>query len=86
MRTLRDCPEIGFDEDAFRRQAASDEATLAGVVLPALTGSERQVAWAETIRRERLAAAMRVDAETARRFIEQVEAKWWIDHREQQLA
>ena len=37
-------------------QADADRATLAGIELPGLTGSERQIAWAETIRLESLAA------------------------------
>ena len=67
-------------------QAITDSATLAGVNLPVLSGTERQVAWAETIRRERLAAAMRKDADAARSYVGQTEAKWWIDHREQQFG
>lgn len=67
-------------------QAITDSATLAGVDLPVLSGTERQVAWAETIRRERLAAAMRKDADAARFYFGQAEAKWWIDHREQPLG
>jgi hypothetical protein len=44
------------------------------------------VAWAEKIRRERLAAAFRKDPEAAKRHIERVEAKWWIDNRSADLA
>ena len=67
-------------------QAMSDEAALADIALPALTGSERQVAWAENIRSQRLAATVRKDLEAARRFSAQAEAKWWIDNRDADLA
>lgn len=67
-------------------QAAADEATLASINLPELTGSEKQVAWADKIRRERLAAASRNDPEVAKRFVGQTDAKWWIDNRGANLA
>lgn len=67
-------------------QVITDEATLAGINLPALRGSDRQVAWAENIRRERLAAVVRKDLEAAKCLAGQEEAKWWIDHRTSDLA
>ncbi len=67
-------------------QATADEATLTGLELPALVGSEKQVDWAGKIRRERLAVAMRQNPETARSLAGQTDAKWWIDHRSQKLA
>jgi hypothetical protein len=67
-------------------EATADDAVLAGIELPALVGSERQVDWAGKIRRERLAATIRQDPEAARSLAGQTEAKWWIDHRSQKLG
>lgn len=61
--------------------------------LPALTGSEKQIAWATEIRTDRLAAVDRVIAETTtphilerrigeRAYLRNVtDAGWWIDRR-----
>lgn len=84
-RKCTDCYRIGKAAKAAD-QAISDEATLAGIALPVLTGSERQVAWAERIRRQRLAGAVRKHPEIAQRLIAQGEAKWWIDNRDIDLA
>ena len=71
-----------------RREAksAGDQAALAGIDLPALAGSDKQVSWATTIRVERLAALLRKDPEAVQRFAAIAEAKWWIDHRSADLA
>jgi hypothetical protein len=65
--------------------AARDSATIAHLVLPSLNGSDRQVAWAETIRISRLAeltvtpyTTTDADCELCLRIYD---AKWWIDHR-----
>ena len=84
-RKCTNCYRAGKEAKAGA-QAEADDATLSGLDLPALTGSEKQVAWAEKIRRERLAAAFRKDPEAAKRHIERVEAKWWIDNRSADLA
>ena len=61
--------------------AAADQALLAGVELPALTGSEKQVRWAGTIRTERLARLRKADPTALARFASIQEATWWIDNR-----
>ncbi|WP_267381480.1 MULTISPECIES: hypothetical protein [unclassified Sphingomonas] len=67
-------------------QADLDRTTLSGVDLPALTGSDRQVAWAATIRLERLAALHRTLPARTAAFAPVTDAKWWIDHRGLDLA
>lgn len=79
-------------EEARKRdeqnKAAADANKLAGY--EPLAGSEKQVAWAETIRRESLDAfaevfekvpvdAKAVWAQTSEWLKHQTEAKWWID-------
>jgi hypothetical protein len=66
--------------------AAGDSTAIAHLDLVALTGSDRQVAWASTIRAKRLAAIIAAAPPTgptdpqACCFI--TDAKWWIDHRD----
>lgn len=67
-------------------QAEADRATLAGVVLPDLAGSDRQVAWASTIRLEKLAALYRSAPARVAFFVSVTDAKWWIDNRGSDLA
>ena len=62
-------------------QAEADRATLAEVALPDLAGSDRQVAWAVSIRLERLALLQRTTPGRVPDFVAIVDAKWWIDHR-----
>lgn len=80
------CPEC-------YRKAQREAATKAGAEqarkdrLPALTGSEKQIAWAEAIRGKAIATWDRCDIKTEARplLIEcisgHLEAKWWIDNR-----
>ncbi|MFF5265469.1 hypothetical protein ACFY4C_41880 [Actinomadura viridis] len=95
------CPDCSRAErDAARQQqakAAAATATEHG--WPPLTGSEKQVAWAEQLRAaaiaemgERLTA--RLDPDTAQRAhdcwtdaaLRRTDASWWIDHRDRPLA
>lgn len=75
------------DKKAEQTEAAArDSATIAHLVLPPLTGSERQVSWAETIRINRLAALVATphtttDADCSL-CLRISDAKWWIDHRD----
>ncbi len=62
-------------------KAEADAILLAQIELPPLTGSEKQVSWAETIRIERLAMLHRANSEAVTGFVAIVEAKWWIDNR-----
>lgn len=64
---------------------ATASAAIAHMELPALVGSERQIAWAATIRAKRLAvliAAGRPDAAGDQACHHVTDAKWWIDHRD----
>jgi len=91
------CYECYQTELARQREAANKEAAEAakGMNLPALTGSEKQVAWAETIRQQMLA---NIDAFVYKHIKEEyrndskllevidhirnkTEARWWIDNR-----
>ncbi len=67
-------------------QAEADRATLAGIALPDLTGSDRQVAWAVSIRLERLAMLQRTAPAQVPACLAVVDAKWWIDNRSVDLA
>ena len=72
-----------------RNQAHAEEAKSAG--LPALTGTEKQIAWAETLRVElykkwiKEAQIYKNPAETVKRLnamtLAETSAKFWIDHR-----
>lgn len=66
-------------------KAMTDAALLADINLPALTGSEKQVSWAETIRVESLALLHRADPARVVIFAAIVDAKWWIDNRAKKL-
>ena len=65
--------------------AARDGAATAHLELPPLTGSDRQVAWATTIRAGRLASLVgssaAVDTDSLQICRSVTDAKWWIDHR-----
>lgn len=68
------------------KAAARDDAAIAHLDLPTLTGSERQIGWATAIRAGRLAALTanphtRADADCDL-CLRIVDAKWWIDHRD----
>lgn len=77
-----------FKAEKQTEQAAAatrDAAAIAHLDLHPLTGSERQVAWAETIRAARLAALLAEPLHSTDRAWEPclavTDAKWWIDHR-----
>lgn len=64
--------------------AARAEAAIAHLGLPQLAGSERQIAWATTIRARRIAAivaASAIDGDDLRPLSSMADAKWWIDSR-----
>lgn len=64
--------------------AAKNSLAIAHLSLPELTGTDRQVSWAESIRAQRLAACIAGGAQG--NIVEVLsavqDAKWWIDHRE----
>ncbi|WP_230772383.1 hypothetical protein [Sphingomonas sp. Leaf4] len=67
------------------KEAAGNEAAIAHLDLPELAGTERQIAWATTVRASRL-AALRLDPVTTAdadcaACLQISDAKWWIDHR-----
>jgi hypothetical protein len=66
--------------------AAGDSTAIAHLDLVALTGSDRQVAWASTIRAKRLAAIIAAAPPTRptdpHACYVITDAKWWIDHRD----
>jgi hypothetical protein len=66
--------------------AACHGAAIAHLDLPTLVGTDRQVAWATTIRTQRLAAIIATpaagDADGLRASCLTTDAKWWIDHRD----
>jgi len=69
--------------------AARAEAALAGVAdlgLPDLIGSQRQVAWATTIRAEKLALRRTASPDSIERLTMMTDAKWWIDRRGEKPA
>lgn len=73
------------ERNAAQADAASrDAAVIAHLDLPPLTGSERQAAWATTIRAGRLAALIEptaADTSAWQACLPITDAKWWIDHR-----
>ena len=80
--TCRDCfvAEKRAEEVAA---AASSSAAVSHLVLPPLTGTDRQISWASTIRTKRLAALTNLNSDGACYACLQVtDAKWWIDHRD----
>lgn len=66
-------------------EAAAAAASLGVQALPALTGSEKQVSWAEKIRVEQLAKLRKADPDAVSKFSAIIEAKWWIDNRSTNL-
>jgi hypothetical protein len=65
--------------------AMADDAAITHLNLPALVGSDRQKAWATTIRAKRLASMLPLlpsatSDQNACLLIS--DAKWWIDHRD----
>jgi len=78
----RDC----FVAEKWAKEVAAAAASSAAVLhldLPPLTGTDRQIGWALTIRTKRLAALLNsnsdVDCNACLRI---TDAKWWIDCRD----
>ena len=64
---------------------SADDAAIAHLNLPGLVGSERQTAWAATIRAKRLASMlpnMSSATSNQKACLLISDAKWWIDHRD----
>ncbi|MBI0533016.1 hypothetical protein [Sphingomonas sp. TX0522] len=62
-------------------RAAKDSEAIADLTLVPLTGSEKQVVWAETLRTKRIAAVRKRSPTAADRLASIADAKWWIDNR-----
>lgn len=73
FKTIR-CDEVKKEQDEI----------LKGIKLPKLEGSEKQVTWAESIRRKGVSGVLSMQ-EADVRFISKLQditsAKWWIDNR-----
>ena len=63
--------------------AALSSAAVSHLVLPPLTGTDRQISWASTIRTKRLAALTNFNSDAdCYACLQVTDAKWWIDCRD----
>ena len=80
--TCRDC----FVAEKRAEDAAAatlSSAAISHLDLPLLTGSDRQISWASTIRTKRLAGLTNVFSDAdCYACLQVTDAKWWIDHRD----
>ena len=78
----RDC--FGAEKRAGEIAAAAlRSAAISHLGLPPLTGTDRQISWASTIRTKRLAALINPDSDAnCYACLQVTDAKWWIDHRD----
>ena len=83
------CPTC-YREGMERIQADKDSAAIAekGLILPEIDGTEKQIAWANKIRREAVShvcAAIRPEAAPMiqERLDMLLDARWWIDNRDE---
>lgn len=71
--------------EACKAPSKEQAAAVAHLALANLSGSPRQVAWAESIRVTRLTSLLadceNDTTEVCRSYAAIVEAKWWIEHR-----
>ncbi|RYF21276.1 MAG: hypothetical protein EOO77_06340 [Oxalobacteraceae bacterium] len=80
--TCRDCFVVEKRAEAAATAALSS-AAVKHLGLPALTGTDRQISWASTIRAKRLAAITALcKVADYHACLQVTEAKWWIDHRD----
>ena len=80
--TCRDCfvAEKRAEEVAA---AALSSAAVSHLALPPLTGTDRQIGWASTIRTKRLAALTNSNSDAdCNACLRITDAKWWIDCRD----
>jgi hypothetical protein len=80
--TCRDC----FVAEKRAEEAATavlSSAAVAHLDLPLLTGTDRQISWASTIRSKRLAEITALcGVADHHACLQMADAKWWIDHRD----
>jgi len=63
--------------------AALSSAAISHLDLPLLTGSDRQISWASTIRTKRLAVLTNLNSDADyQACLQLTDAKWWIDRRD----
>ncbi|MDD1450085.1 hypothetical protein NHF48_002510 [Sphingomonas sp. H160509] len=63
--------------------AALSSAAVSHLVLPPLTGTDRQISWASTVRTKRLAALINSNSDADwNACLRVTDAKWWIDCRD----
>lgn len=84
-RKCTSCATAARRTAAAKVQLATRE-QLGVVQLPPLSGSPRQIAWAETIRFQQLAALYRAVPDAAIQAAHLEDARWWIDHRSDTIA
>lgn len=76
------CPEC-YKASMVAKREQEAQAAISGIDMVHLNGTEKQVAWANTIRAEAVASVMKLKPND--KFFKMVnsktEAKWWIDHR-----
>lgn len=78
----RDCFVVEKRAEAAATAALSSAAVM-HLGLPVLTGTDRQINWASTIRAKRLAAITALcKVADYHACLQVTEAKWWIDHRD----
>ena len=83
--------KIACYKKARQEEAATAAKQAKADGLPALTGSEKQIRWAESIRKEKMATARewlaRYPGEQADKCLAwyggHASASWWIDHRDE---
>jgi hypothetical protein len=80
--TCRDC----FVAEKRAEEAATavlSSAAVAHLHLPLLTGTDRQISWASTIRSKRLAEITALcGVADNHACLQMADAEWWIDHRD----
>ncbi|TCP96108.1 MULTISPECIES: hypothetical protein [unclassified Sphingomonas] len=80
--TCRDC-FVAEKRAAEAAAAALSNAAVSHLDLPLLTGSDRQISWASTIRTKRLAALTNPNSDAdCSACLQVTDAKWWIDRRD----
>jgi hypothetical protein len=80
--SCRDCFVAGKRAEEAAAAALSS-AAISHLDLPLLTGSDRQVSWASTIRTKRLAALTNPNSNAdCSACLQVTDSKWWIDRRD----
>jgi hypothetical protein len=75
---------VATEQTEQAEAAVRDNAAIAHLNLPLLTGSDRQVAWATSLRASRLCALVArpvTEGKSHHVCALVIDAKWWIDHR-----